>query len=422
MGKILRLEMFYGAVLWNFCLGMPADAIEESSARAVGMGGTFVAVARNLDAVGWNPANLGLSSDRKVAIALFSLGVKVANSTFSLGDYQNYNGKVLSETDKQELLDRIPVEGIDFNSTIEFRAMGVSFGRYAFRLKTLGVGFGQLPKDSIELILFGNNPGRVYQVNDFNLKGQGVWSLSFSGAYPLETGVFDEFSLGLTFRLVNGIRFLEVINAKGMLTTNDQGLKIEGDALVKQAKGGNGFSIDFGAATNFNAFLSAGVSLINLGSITWDKEASENRGKVGGDYLKVTDILDVKQFSDLFDPVSQEQRLTSFSRSLPTLLRLGFAWKTDRILLAVDWEKGLTKLSRPLFRSRISAGGEYKMRFWLPIRGGLSFGGRDKRMFTFGFGLGSHRILFDFAVAIRKSILLNSATAVGMSSELKLGF
>ena len=35
-------------------------ALGESSARGMGMAGTFVAVSRDLDAVGWNPANLAL--------------------------------------------------------------------------------------------------------------------------------------------------------------------------------------------------------------------------------------------------------------------------------------------------------------------------------------------------------------------------
>ncbi|MCD6334368.1 MAG: hypothetical protein J7M27_03460, partial [Candidatus Latescibacteria bacterium] len=38
-----------------------AWAAGESNARSMGMGGAYTGVARNLDALDWNPANRGLS-------------------------------------------------------------------------------------------------------------------------------------------------------------------------------------------------------------------------------------------------------------------------------------------------------------------------------------------------------------------------
>ena len=422
MGTILKLGLFCGSVLWSLCWAAPALALGESSARAVGMGGTYVAVARNLDAVGWNPANLGLLSDRKVSIALFSLGVGAGNSAFSLGDYNKYNGKVWSEADKQDILGKVPAEGVIFNTTAEVRALGVSYGRYALRVNVFGAARGRLQKDPVELVLFGNEPDRVYRVDDSDGKGQGIWNLSFSGAYPLQTDAFDEFALGMTLRLMNGIGFLEVLNAKGTLTTQERGMKLEGDGRVKRAEGGSGFSVDLGAAAVLNRRWSAGVSLVHLGSMSWDKEAFENTGTMGADSLKVTDIIDVETFDDLFNPVDQERALSSFSTSLPTTLRLGLSRQTDRSLLALDWEQGLNSSPGSTTRPRISVGGEVLAASWLPVRAGLSLGGRNRTTFTFGFGLGRRRISFDWALRIRKGVIPNAASGVGMATELKLGF
>ena len=45
----------------------PAEAYCDPNARAMGVAGAYSAVARNLDAVAWNPANLGLPSPHRVS-------------------------------------------------------------------------------------------------------------------------------------------------------------------------------------------------------------------------------------------------------------------------------------------------------------------------------------------------------------------
>ena len=128
------IKMSFSVVLMAFLHAVsviPIQAVGESHTRAVGMGGAYVAIARNIDSVGWNPANLGLPSQRKIVIAVFSAGGGIGNSAFTLGDYNRYNGEFWNESDKQTILSEIPPKGLTVNAVAEARALGISVGKYA---------------------------------------------------------------------------------------------------------------------------------------------------------------------------------------------------------------------------------------------------------------------------------------------------
>jgi len=400
----------------------PSHALGESNARAAGMGRSYTAVARNLDAVGWNPANLGLPSDRKVSIAIFSAGVGAGNDAFSLGDYAHYNGKTWSEATRQEILRKVPDAGLGFNTAGEVRALGVSVGRFAVRANAFGAGRGRFPKDPVALALFGNEADRVYRVDHAEGKAQAVWNLSVSGAYPLRVRRIKALSVGMTVRYLRGIAYFEVQDLQGSLTSLDAGWQLVGSTRARRAEGGDGFSIDLGAAADLNGIWTAGMALIQVGNMSWNRDAVENTGSVFTDSLSVTDLTDVNEFEDLFNPTDEERSVGSFGAALPTILRVGVARRTDRMLLALDWEQGLNNAPGGTTRPRISAGIEYLVTGWLPVRTGFSAGGRNKTSFSFGFGLGQRTVALDVALRLRKGIIPNAASGAGVATELKLGF
>ncbi len=423
MNRTIEAVAFLGALagFLTICTTQ-ALALNESSARAEAMGRTYTAVARNLDAVGWNPANLGLPSDRKVSIGIFSLGGGVGNDAYSLGDYDRYNGQTWSEATRREILSKIPADGMTFNAAVEGRALGISYGRYAVRAAGFGSARGRFPKDPVDLILFGNEPDRVYTVDDTEGKGQAIWNLSVSGAYPIEVEGLKAFSVGMTVRYLRGEGYFELQNAQGSLVTQTTGWKLEGSALARRAEGGSGFSVDFGAAVELRDGVTVGLALIHLGTMSWNEDAREHSGSVGTDSLDVEDLVDVEEFEDLFSPVAQERVLNSFGTSLPTILRAGIAGKTKRFLLAVDWEQGLNNSPGSTTRPRFAVGAEYLLAGWLPLRAGLSLGGRNRTSFTAGFGLGVKPVAFDLALRVRKGVVPRAAGGAGFALELKVGF
>ncbi|MDP6779573.1 MAG: DUF5723 family protein [Candidatus Latescibacteria bacterium] len=409
-------------VVWGL-YGTCAEAVGESSARASGMGLAYTAVSRNLDAVGWNPANLGLSSDRKVSIALFSAGAGVGNTAYSLGDYETYNGMAFwDEATKREILSKIPAEGLAFNTAAEARALGISYGRTAFRINLFGSARGRLPKDPVELMLFGNQADRTYRIDSTDGKGQAAWNLSLSRAFALSIEGVETAAVGVTVRYLRGIGYFEVQNGRGTLVTHDRGIRLDGSSLARRAEGGNGLSVDLGFGAELDGKWTVGVALIHLGRIWWNKDAREHRGSMQTDSLKVEDLADVEEFDDLFNTVDDERILSSFGGGLPATFRLGVARRGSRWLLAADWEQGLSNAPGSTTRPRIALGSEYLVTGWLPVRAGISLGGRTKTTFSAGLGLGGKRIVFDLAIRVRKGVVPRSASGVGVAAELKLGF
>ena len=424
MTGMLKAGLLCGSLLTAWSLyASSAEALGESSARASGMGLAYTAVSRNLDAVGWNPANLGLSSDRKISVALFSAGVGAGNTAFSLGDYERYNGMAFwDEATKREILSKIPEEGLTFNTAGEARALGISYGRTAFRINLFGSARGQLPRDPVELMLFGNEGDRTYRIDSADGKGQAAWNLSLSRAFALSLEGVETSAVGITVRYLRGIGYFEVQNGQGTLVTHDRGIRLEGSSLARRAEGGTGFAVDIGFGAELDARWTVGGALVHLGRIWWNKDAREHRGSMQTDSLKVEDLADVEEFDDLFNTVDDEQSLGSFQGGLPTTLRLGVARRTSRSVFGADWEQGLSNAPGVTTRPRIALGFEYLLVRWLPVRAGISLGGRSKTSFSAGFGLGGKRIAFDLAVRVRKGIVPRSASGAGLAAELKLGF
>ena len=88
--------------------GVPAVATAQgnASAAAAGMGGNYTAVARNFNAVAWNPANLGMTGNSRFSLALspqFGLGT----GPVTLADLKEYEGVVVPANVREAWLQKI---------------------------------------------------------------------------------------------------------------------------------------------------------------------------------------------------------------------------------------------------------------------------------------------------------------------------
>ena len=120
-----------------------ASAYMPSSARSAAMGGAYTALAKGVDAVKFNPANLGLSDYRTFGIEIASLGASITNNSFTLSDYNRYTGATLSTSDKQELLGKIPKEGLSVDADVRASALSVALGNMS--LSVSGVAAAEVP-------------------------------------------------------------------------------------------------------------------------------------------------------------------------------------------------------------------------------------------------------------------------------------
>jgi len=171
-----------------------------------------------------------------------------------------------------------------------------------------------------------------------------------------------------------------------------------------QDPAGYGVGFDFGIAGGIDDFLSIGVSLMNIGSISWTRDVAERTS----DSLVSTTEPDVfkKVFSALKTP-DGAQRGSPFTSTLPGLFRVGVAAQFDRIrgsgmfegqlLFALEYMRGVGPRSPLTEDPRFSFGIEYKPMTWLPIRTGVALGGYGGSHIAFGFGINFRTFDLDFA-------------------------
>ena len=114
------------AVALILCIAGAAQASGLANARATAMAGAYTSLAKGSDGTYFNPANLGFSALQQNGLQMIGVGLAISNNSFSLDDYNSYTGATLSQSDKDELLDKIPTEGLKIKADAEVSAFGVS--------------------------------------------------------------------------------------------------------------------------------------------------------------------------------------------------------------------------------------------------------------------------------------------------------
>ena len=412
---------------------------ERSNIRGMGMARTFVESSRGLDAVGINPANFGVNDSSTFSFTFLPLGGHVGSDFLSYALYTKYFtgvetdsgrvGRYLTEADKKVITNSFSDPMGRTTADVEVTLLGI-----AYHIKNLGGGaftvsdhvgaFADIPRDYVEFILNGNPVGSSYQFNGTKLQASWIreYALSFGGSIRVK--FLKSLALGAAAKLIHGFGYYEVQRFNTSLSTDQQAtLTGSVDFLSRQAGSdpaqarflsayqlfprvaGKGPGFDLGAHGEVNEFLSYGVSVTDIGSIRWTKGTEE---KSADTTIVVDDPLNEAQRSMVEDVVKGKSRSAgSFTTSLPTTLRLGFALDVKRmpemnffpgqLLLELDYNQALMETPFSTTTPRVSFGAEYKPMSWLPLRTGVSFGGTDRVNVALGFGVQLAMFEFEFA-------------------------
>lgn len=374
----------------------------ESGARSLGLAGCFTTLSSGVEAPFWNPANLGFPQNPGFTFNLFSFGAKLGNNGFSVKDYNRYNGKFLSESDKDKILNSIPDQGLDLNLDVEASALGFSWGQFAITSQLSGISFLSVPKDPFELLLLGNKLNESIIVDQANSEACAYFSLIFSHGRRVFTIKEKDIYAGINLKWLKGIAYHRTIKAQGDFVTRET--EIEGGAsyVSLQAMGGKGYAIDLGFASFLDENYTLGLFILNpLSRIKWNKEA-EKKG-----YEIAVNSFTLENSDD--DSVVREENYTenisSFDTHLPAVISLGLSRKTSRLMLAANWEQGFKNCAGSTKTPRLSFGAEYYLLSWLPLRSGISLGGKEGFLFATGLGVDLGSSHLDFGLSTQNSIL-----------------
>jgi len=374
----------------------------ESHARSLGLAGCYTTLSSGIEAPFWNPANLGFPQNPKLSFNLFSLGAKLGNNSFSIKDYNHYNGKFLTRSDKDKILNSIPDDGFNLNLDFNASALGLSYRQFAVTSEFSGISSLSLPRDPFELLFFGNKLNESAAVDQANSEACVYFSLIFShGRRVLKIKEKDIYA-GINLKWIKGIAYQKTIKAEGDFITRETEIEGKANFVARQALGGKGYGIDFGLASVLNENYTLGLFVLNpLNQIRWNKEAEETG------YRIVVNSLTLENADE--DSVMHEENYTknvgSFVTRLPTLISVGLSRKSSKLLLSLNWEQGFKDCAGSTKTPRVSLGTEYYLLSWLPLRSGLSLGGKEGFALATGLGIDLGSSHLDFGFSTQKGIL-----------------
>ncbi len=390
-----------------------------NSARSVGMGGAYTVVAKGVESAFWNPANLALSSGPKRSWMIFSLALNPHNNSFSLHQYNRYNGKFLTSEDKQSILNSIPPEGLNLSLDGDFLALGISDGRFGFAISGKGASDLVLPKDPIEVLFFGNEINDTILLSDS--EGEAFASVDIGFCHGRSVWRTDSKRLlcGVNFRYSQGLIYHKVTEAEGEVFTLETGVNGNGNFVAQSASGGKGYGVDFGLTMEYKENWRFGLSFINLiNHMKWSKNTKEKVYHVQVDSL----------VAEHFDPdsviidESYTRKIDPFTTRIPTVMHLGLAYQLKSTLLSFDLKQGFKKGMGISSTPRASLGAEYEFLSWLDIRGGIAIGGDEGITLAngLGFKLGAYHL--DFGMAVQKGLWPTRSKGVSLAISNGLSF
>lgn len=408
--------------LLMLCWLLPTSAQSASavnpSARSSAMGGAFTGLAEGVDAARYNPANLGLEGYRQNGLELASFGASITNNSFTLADYNNYTGATLSTADKQDIMNKIPTEGLSFNADVEVSALSLAMGNFALSFSGIGSADINLNRDIVDLILNGNTIADTIDISGSYSDGLTYASAGLSYGHPIYSKGTRQLAIGATFRYIRGVGVEQLVEMEGLATTFMTGYQGQGSAVIRTASGGTGYGLDLGAAFKLNDTYTAGVRLENLiGSINWSKQTEEHGYTFEFDTATVDDFDE-----DIVTSDDYTMDIAGFSTRLPASMNIGFAKHSGRFLWAVDWTQGFNSVPGTSTKPQLSIGTEYRLLSFLPARFGFSTGGDQNTAFSFGTGLKFFGFYMDMAILTGGSLSVYSAKGANLAFSTGLQF
>lgn len=432
-------------LLGTATLASVAYAGDRSNVRGISMARTYVALSRSVDCMGINPANLGLDDRLPFTLALPSVGARVSSDLINLDTYnkyfigipdpQNPGGKnlpyPLTDQDKYNILSLMPDAGAT-HADVEANLFGLTvqmgrLGSIGFDV-TEHVGMKlNLPKQYVKMFLFGfDSLGSNYNFNGTSATAWWYreWNVSYANRLKWELPWMHDIRWGVGFKIVRGYGVMVTdhynasvantntgtpsfpqyrVDAAFDFLTKRSGSDVFGSDTAGKAKfnfkpfpdpAGKGVGFDFGLNGEVMDGFRVGLSITDIGRISWDQNLVET---YGASSLSVSDPFNLPAQDSLKNGFKGYNRPgQSFTTALPTKIRLGASFDSKQLpvlhylpgtwLWEVDYNQGLNNSLGNSTIPRLSVGTEWRIIPVLPLRTGISIGGGDQ--FRWGFGLG----------------------------------
>ena len=394
------------------------------TARSVSLAGAFSSYARGVDALGWNPANLGFWSQDEALGEKGTRSVKLPSVAFDLGNntitpnwISDYFGVgFMDDNLKNQMINSLPD-----NNWILLQALRVPFG---LAVNNLAISTGLEINGRIashpsmfELIFNG-----LRFDNSLSLDGTG----EFEAVIPVTIGYgkefysiflnkyFDRVYLGGAVKYLNGLNRISTEFSNSTLSTSKESINIQTTTTLTSAVSGTGFALDLGFAARSGEKLYLSISVNNLfGKINWT-----DSDIMSGSVNFTVDELNITELDSLFEESNTTDETTgNVNSAYPGYLMAGFHYQyRPNVSLHSTLLQGFSDEMNMSTTPRLSLGSEVNATKWLPIRFGISVGGLEDFRWGAGFGLNFSKFHLDFGIS-ESGGMLGSAKGITIALE-----
>ena len=420
---------------------MPVSAQQTNpSAAAVGLAGSYTAMARGLSATAWNPAGLAMPGSPGFSIAVLPLNAVAGLDPVSLSDIAEYDDTLIPEHVRREWLEEIIAEGSQQgNGGAGVTYVALSVGRFGFQLGTSTIASADIGPGIARLLLFGNADGDSaidVSASGSEMNAGVVSTAAVSYAHPLTITLGplpdQRFALGATLKYVVG---------HGLVSGFDAGTRASGDPLELEVvfptimsiapdsfvigddtleateesswNKGSGIGLDVGAMWQAGIFTAA-LSIQNLmNTFAWNEDDlwySPGEALFDGD--TTTTEFDALPLSEA--PEAVRRRLDDLV--FPPTVALAGAVRLPMVTVTGEVRHRSGESLSLDTGTHVGVGAEFRPVSFLPIRAGVASvnGG-----FNLGAGIGIELGVFNLNVAGSRR---SSELGTDMTGALSISF
>jgi hypothetical protein len=378
MKKIIIIALICLSILSVYSITTP---------KSMSFSNSYFQRSTGVDALHWNPANIGEASNFEIPFVNNSLSL--TNNLFDQ-DMNGISGKYLTEKDKLDLLNEIDgyfvAEG-SMRNTI----FGLSEGNKGFAIGLNTLTSLKITEELLKIVIFGNeNDEYDFDKSDINYRLLSYIDFTYGmGGFKIEDlDVKDirvhDINYGFSVSLLTGIADIGAKRFSAQYRANtDDGIHFDADLYQRENFFGLGFKGNISISAKVEDNLSLGMGFDNVaGFIKWVGDSKERRTHYWMEDVFISDLDE-----DLLSDEDSLEDVDSETTTLPMIYRFGSLYDFGRVDLSFDYEHTFDDDDYKLGKNKFAFATEIRYLNRLPIQLGLQLNdGENEVVSSIGFG------------------------------------